>query len=95
MAHLGCTQAEAGELVVVGDRAMGMYIAGAKDPAVVAALLGLLVAGMVNGDDVRWALKRRPLGLGFTDQVALLMTSSVTGTVDCRINAVRPCSDLV
>jgi len=64
MARLGCTQAEAGELVGVSDRAMRMYVAGERkvSPAV-AALLRLLVAGKVSGDDVRWALKRRPLAL--------------------------------
>ena len=30
MARLGCTQAEAGELVGVSDRAMHMYVAGER-----------------------------------------------------------------
>ena len=60
MARLGCTR----ELVGVSDRAVRMYVAGErKIPPAVAALLRLLVAGKVSGDDVRWALKRRPLAL--------------------------------
>ena len=51
-------------VVGVSDRAVRMYVAGErKIPPAVAALLRLLVAGKVSGDDVRWALKRRPLGL--------------------------------
>jgi hypothetical protein len=63
MAGLGCSQAEAGELVGVGDRAMRMCRRGAKDPAGGRSSATVAFAGKVSGDDVRWALKRRPLGL--------------------------------